>query len=324
MPAFASSRHSLPAGRWRVRRRPGSVPAFWRKVLEVDGAAGYARARDRLLVLEACRIPCRTATVGGALHVYVPPLLEQRARQELAEFVREQQPRPPETPWRACPHAYLSVLALLPLVLWHGWRVGWWPAPGLLPPPETWAAAGMLDAVRVRVFGEWYRAVTALTLHAGLTHLCGNVVFGALFLTLLARCTGAGAAVLLALLGGAAGNALTVPLRPGAFTSLGFSTALFAAIGGLAGAMARREGHWRKAMLPVAAGAALLAMLGTEGENTDYLAHVAGLACGLLLGLLVGGDARWRTAAWRQLAGFVLALALPAAVWVWAFAAAGR
>ena len=65
-------------------------------------------------------------------------------------------------------------------------------------------------------------------------------------------------------LGGAAGNALTVPLRPGAFTSLGFSSALFAARG-LAGAMARRERHWRKAMLPVAAGAALVAML-TEGE----------------------------------------------------------
>lgn len=76
------------------------------------------------------------------------------------------------------------------------------------------------------------------------------MVFGALFLILLARCVGPGSAVLLALLGGAAGNALTVPLRPGAFTSLGFSSALFAAIGGLAGAMARRERHWRKAMLP--------------------------------------------------------------------------
>ena len=73
----SSSRHPLPAGRWRVRRRPGSVPPFWRKILEVGGAAGYARARDRLLVLEACRIPCRTVCFGGQLCAYVPPLLEQ-------------------------------------------------------------------------------------------------------------------------------------------------------------------------------------------------------------------------------------------------------
>ena len=320
----SSSRHPLPAGRWRVRRRPGSVPPFWRKILEVEGAAGYARARDRLLVLEACRIPCRTVCFGGQLCAYVPPLLEQRARLELTEFVQEQKPRPPRTPWRPFPYSYLSILALLPLVLWHGWRAGWWPVPVCLPPPETWATAGMLDAVRVRVFGEWYRVVTALTLHAGLTHLCGNVVFGALFLILLARCVGPGSAVLLTLLGGAAGNPLTVPLRPGAFTSLGFSSALFAAIGGLAGAMARRERHWRKAMLPVAAGAALLAMLGTEGENTDYLAHVAGLVCGLALGLLPLRRVGVRPSALRQAAAFALALALPAAAWLWAFAAAGR
>ena len=43
---------------------------------------------------------------------------------------------------------------------------------------------------------------------------------------------------------------------------------------------------------PVAAAAALLAMLGTEGDNTDYTAHLAGLGCGLLLGALEAWQVR--------------------------------
>ena len=133
--------------------------------------------------------------------------------------------------------------------------MGWWPpVPDFLPPPQTWFNAGVLDNVLVRVYGQFYRLATALTLHADLRHLWGNIAFGALFLTLLARLTGVGRAVWLTLIGGILGNGLTVLFRPRAVTSLGFSTALFAAVGVLAGMMAGRQTQRRKAILPIAAG----------------------------------------------------------------------
>lgn len=120
---------------------------------------------------------------------------------------------------------------------------------------------------------QWYRSITALTLHADLLHLTGNTVSGALFLPLLARLVGVGRAVYLTMLGGTA------------VVSMVFSTALFAVMGALAGVMSLQRRGGRNMFLPVAAGVGLLALLGTEGERTDYAARVAGLACGLVLGM---------------------------------------
>ena len=284
---FAFSRY------WRIRRRPNSLPLDWRPIASLQGTAGYSRFRDWLLVLNACSIPHQTVSLSGKEYIYVPALFESIAISELGDFAKESAaPAPTSPPLRVFPHAYTAALALLPIILWHGWRVGWWSAPSMLPSPDLWRGAGILDAVRVRVFSEWYRTVTALTLHASLTHLCGNVAFGAVFLPLLARMTGIGRALWLTLLGGAMGNALTVMIRPTPVLSLGFSTALFACIGAISGFMACQQQGKRKVMLPVAAAAALLAMLGTEGDNTDYTAHLAGLGCGLLLGALEAWQVR--------------------------------
>ena len=313
---FAFSRY------WRVRRRPNSLPLDWRPVASTQGTTRYTRFRELLLVLNACGIPHQTIQMDGREYIYVPALLENMAHGELGAFVKESTtPAPQQPPLPVHSHAFMAALVLLPVILWHGWRVGWWHAPHLLPATELWSSAGLLDAVRVRVFNEWYRTVTALTLHASLTHLCGNVAFGSIFLTLLARLTGIGRALWLTLLGGALGNGLTVLLRPRPVFSLGFSTALFAGIGAISGYMACQQQGRRKAMLPVAAAAALLAMLGTEGENTDYAAHLAGLGCGLLLGAFEAWRVRNKRAGLNQwFAGAATAL-LVAAAWCWAFAA---
>lgn len=250
----------------------------------------------------------------------MPPLLEGIALAELAEFSAESHKAvPAPTPLRVYRHSALAALFLLPLLVWHGWRAGWWPAPLFLPPPDTWAPAGMLDNVLVRIYDQYYRLATALTLHVSLTHVWGNVAFGALFLSLLARLTGIGRALWLTVAGGIAGNALTVVLRPRAVTSMGFSTALFAAVGALAGFMAMHSGQRRKAALPVAAGVAILAMLGTEGENTDYAAHIAGLCGGLVLGAWEAWRTQKRWPALPQLPAGALAAALLAGAWYWAF-----
>jgi membrane associated rhomboid family serine protease len=50
--------------------------------------------------------------------------------------------------------------------------------------------------------------------------------------------------------------------------------------------LAGRNFRIRSLLLPLGAGAGLLAMLGTEGERTDLGAHFFGFLCGLALGLI--------------------------------------
>lgn len=225
----------------------GSLPSFWRNITGPTGLADYTQRRDWRLVLSACSIPHVLSVFQGREYIYVPPLLEQAALREVTDFDAERGGSASALPpLPVHPYGGLTAFFLLPLILWHGLRMGWWPAPDFLPPPQTWFSVGVLDNVLVRVYGQFYRLATALTLHADLRHLWGNVAFGALFLALLARLTGVGRAVWLTMLGGILGNALTVLLRPRAVVSLGFSTALFASVGALAGLMASREAQRRQ------------------------------------------------------------------------------
>lgn len=143
-------------------------------------------------------------------------------------------------------------------------------------------AANLLD-------GEWFRAVTALTLHQDFGHLLSNLIFGAIFGYLASEILGGGVAWLLILSGGALGNLFNALLREPSHMSIGASTAVFAALG-LAVAHAlwaslrtqeRRLAKWK----PLIGGVLLLAFLGIGGENTDVGAHFTGFFAGLILGL---------------------------------------
>ena len=310
---------AVPCARgWHWRVRPAFIPPFWRNITGLHGFTSYRQRRDWRLVLSACGIPHRLSQFAGREYLYVPPLLESAAMQELTDFDAERK-RPPAAPLPVHRGWKLAGYFLLPLLVWHGMRVGWWPAPEGLPPPRLWLPAGALDSLLVRLHGEWYRAVTALTLHADAAHLCGNLAFGAIFLALLARAAGLGRALGLTVIGGVAGNCLAVLLRRQPVESIGFSTALFACIGALSGLMALRGAGRREMLLPVAAGGALLAMLGTEGERTDYLAHIAGLCAGLVLGT---GEGLSRKQKWPTLPQWLwatLAILLPVVAWRLAF-----
>src|SRR5262249_21470503 len=98
---------------------------------------------------------------------------------------------------------------------------------------RDWEPAGESVAGLVRG-GEWWRAVTALTLHADATHLAANMLFGALFTWFTAQLAGTGVASLAVLLSGALGNAANAALEPPEHTSIGASTAVFGALGILA------------------------------------------------------------------------------------------
>lgn len=154
----------------------------------------------------------------------------------------------------------------------------------------SWFRAGSASAEDI-VAGELWRTVTALTLHADAAHLVGNAVSCAIFVTALSRLLGPGIAAWLLLLAGAIGNGFTAVAHGAHHSAVGASTALFGAVGGLAGIQfvtwRRRVTRTPRAWVPLAAGLALLAMLGT-GRNADIAAHFFGFAVGTTLGVLTG------------------------------------
>jgi membrane associated rhomboid family serine protease len=76
--------------------------------------------------------------------------------------------------------------------------------------------------------GEWWRAVTALTLHADAPHVGGNAVAIGVLMTAVCWHLGPGLGAWLLLLAGAAGNLLTAAVHGGGHSSVGASTAVFA------------------------------------------------------------------------------------------------
>jgi membrane associated rhomboid family serine protease len=138
--------------------------------------------------------------------------------------------------------------------------------------------------------GEWWRVLTALTLHGDVLHLLSNLAFGALFGYPAARLLGPGIAWLLILLGAGLAYGVDALLHPPQHHLLGASTAVFTALGLVASYGWRRHlrnwSPWMRRSAPLVAGIALLAFTGTGGENTDILAHLAGFVVGTGIGAL--------------------------------------
>jgi membrane associated rhomboid family serine protease len=151
----------------------------------------------------------------------------------------------------------------------------------------AWFERGGADAAAI-LSGEPWRAVTALTLHADLAHALGNALACALFVTAVGRLWGPGAGAALVLAAGIGGNLLNAAYHGAHHVSVGASTALFGAIGVLAGMQFVRRRRLRadraRAWIPLAGGLGLLAMLGT-GARADLFAHLFGLLAGTLLGI---------------------------------------
>lgn len=271
-------------------------------------------------MLNAADIPY--ILVDGRYHgqIYAPPLWADLAKAELRKYLEENRGRGHIR--RALPlyrHPFSVLLFLLPLIFIHAVNSGWWIGPDWLPGRGVWTAAGSIDNFNIRFYGQWQRIFTALTLHADLRHLSGNLLFGAIFLVLLARAVGPGRAILLTILGGAAGNALSLLVHLPGYRSLGFSTAIFASLGCAAIMQAQAGGGLKKAGMALGAALGLLALLGMEGENTDWAAHVMGLGAGAALGALCCLAQKRGIELPGQLASAVLAIGLETAAWLMAF-----
>lgn len=178
----------------------------------------------------------------------------------------------------------------------------------------AWREAGTADASRMFWAQPW-RALTALTLHADLLHVLSNMVFGAIFGTLVLATLGPGVGAWLMALAGTAGNLLNAGTRGPTYDGLGASTAVFAAIGILAGYQLLNRPSGYRAWAPLFAAVMLLALYGM-GPDTDVLAHAWGFACGLVAGALAAKTRVARLGRRTQWTLFGGLLAFVAAAWI--------
>lgn len=185
---------------------------------------------------------------------------------------------------------------------------------------SAWFAAGASDAERV-LHGEWWRAVTALTLHADSAHVLSNVAIGTLVVGAVMREEGVGWGAALVAASGVLGNLMNAWAHQTLHSSVGFSTAVFGAIGLLGGIAYVRSRRHMRALRPawtaLAGALALFALLGvSDKKQVDVLAHLFGALAGVGLGVLT----EWRTwrpqrAASQWLAGLGVAAGVVAAWW---------
>lgn len=153
---------------------------------------------------------------------------------------------------------------------------------------------GRIDAGRMLEMNEWWRAVTALTLHGDVVHLVSNLVSGMGFAFFVARFFGAASGWLLILLSGILGNALNAWVYfPQDHFAIGASTAVFGALGLLTGVglwLALSEGEQAWAMprwlMPIFGGLTLLGLIGVGDGLVDVAAHISGFICGTVLGVI--------------------------------------
>lgn len=291
---------------------PEQQVIVWRGVSERECA-------DLSLVLTARGIEHRpVADTRGQFMLVVSPADAQLAADEIAAYNAE---RPaasaPPPPLRHHPAAWIGVAgyaAVLMLFAIFTQQV----VLGI-----DWRQAGMLIADDV-IGGEWWRAITALTLHADTGHLASNLAFGGFFGFFLGRYFGPGVAWLAILVAGAMGNALNAAIQPADHRSIGASTAVFGALGLLTAYTWRRgpgHGSLRARLAPIAAGIGLLAFTGTGGENTDIFAHLTGFVGGFGLGALLLHKVDLSHVRHAQAAAGAAALGLLAMAWAFALSA---
>jgi rhomboid protease GluP len=210
--------------------------------------------------------------------------------------------------------AYACALALLAFHLWLE-NVDRW---------SDFVQIGRSQAALV-LDGQWWRLVTALTLHADLPHVLGNTLFGGFFLSAVAGRLGIGVAVLCFVTSGTLGNFANALYYGSAHSSIGASTGVFGLVGVLAG-LAAWQRHLtappgRGAWVAFAAALGIVAMLGSGGPRVDFSAHLFGLAAGAATGLLLAAPFATRPRPTVLAQGLSGAAALALLFLAWSYAA---
>src|SRR3990172_5169843 len=178
----------------------------WELVLLAQGLSPSLRRTPEGVVLSVP--PAEVGKAAASLSAY-----ERENRRKAAEFVEPLEPG----------NLLVAVAVALMLLVFFPITVQW-------PPALSWFARGGADAERI-LQGEFWRTVTALTLHADVAHALSNAVAVALFLGALSSMLVAGLGGALVLLAGAGGNLANAYLHGSPHAAVGASTAVFGAVG---------------------------------------------------------------------------------------------
>lgn len=237
-------------------------------------------------VLTALQIPHQGLMKDGFFHLLVPHSLKARALKELEEYSSENSLWP-----RKAQHPEQAVKTLQPpALLLVGSLALFYSVTGPWDGNSLWFQLGAGNSQAILQHSQWYRLITSLTLHADIIHLLNNCILGGFLLHFFFLLVGNGLGLFSLLCTAAAGNYINVVLHGPGHIFVGFSTAIFAVIGLLS--MLRYSNNsptiGSHVFVPLMAGVALLAMLGSSGERTDLGAHFFGLLCGLLFGKVLG------------------------------------
>jgi rhomboid protease GluP len=238
--------------------------------------------REFSLVLEARNIEYETREADGVWLLSVPAPLLRQAYEEINRYASERGvPRAITEVAEARPGAIGGAAAYAVILLAAAYCTG----RGILG--ADWLSIGDLDAGTRR---EWWRAVTALTLHLDQEHLLGNLLFGSVAGVAVGRLLGAGLAWASILGAAALANYAEALIAPGTHRAVGASTAVFAALGLLTGMAWRQRFNLRERLwyrwAPLIAGLCLLTLLGAGNARVDVLGHALGFLFGTASGWL--------------------------------------
>lgn len=287
-------------------------------LVEAGRYAKRLEAEERGLVLSAMGCPWKIESGGdGGFVLLVYERNREAVVRELEKFEAEnaarEQAHPPAPPEKIQPVS-LFVCGWLMAAFFLAQKTG----------PARWEEAGLASSEAIARHGEWWRTLTALTLHGDLSHLAANLATGLLFAAFVLPLLGTGWTWTLIVASGAVGNLVNAwGYRNEPHFSLGSSTAVFGALGILTACQtldalrSTREVRFWRIILPLGAGLALLAWLGAGDEHTDLAAHfwgfVAGTGFGAAATLL---ELKKRTPVFAQRLLAAIASAAPVAAWL--------
>lgn len=240
----------------------------------------YRQARDYSLVLLSQGIVHSfDRSEEGPFEILVDPEHEERALHQIELYRRENPPRKDNPPMPLAISAQPVWVLLIPVACTladFGNYI------------SNLHSKGLSDAYKV-LHGEWWRTITALTLHGDSHHLASNLVSGYIVLNLLAyRIPLARMAPFLAASSALANFCVALTVQSD-YRALGFSTFVFACIGALSVIEFRlmpRETHGMLRRFAPLCGAISIAVFLGLGEHADILGHGYGFIAGMLCGLI--------------------------------------
>jgi membrane associated rhomboid family serine protease len=265
-----------------------------------------ARSYGPCSFVDPCGLDRLHAAMSRALDDH-PELDQVLLRGALIERLR----RPP----RLC---LAIALALALVYCWqlaestHGWEVR-----ALL--------SGALSPWLVWHQGEWFRLATGPLLHGGVLHLALNlfsfIAVGLLVEPVLGRWR-----LLLVIAASAAVSSTASSIASQSFASVGFSGAVFGVVGAAVAVAIRfhrsMANGWQAGMYVLLFTVFSVVSQWLQMPIVDHVAHVAGLATGVALGLVLGSERALRTGAHGQSWALVAIVAIACSVWLLAAARA--